>query len=117
MKPHRNASELAARLGAAANKPLPLPEPTPLTLVPTPAPMASTTVAAATPAPVAYEPARAAPKKAKRVEEVKETVAITLRPSRTMLTRYTMAAAERTRETGRVISAQEMMLEQLERAR
>lgn len=114
MKPHRDASELAARLGAAANKPLPLPEPTPLTLVPTPAPTAP---AAAAPAPAAPEPARGAPKKTKRVEEVKETVAITLRPSRSMLTRYTMAAAERTRETGRVISAQEMMLEQLERAR
>ncbi|MDE2437606.1 MAG: hypothetical protein KGM49_15235 [Sphingomonadales bacterium] len=112
MKPHRNASELAARLGAAANKPLPLPESTPLTLVPPPAP-----AGAAAPAPTAPEPARAAPKKPKRVEETKETVAITLRPTRTMLTRYTMAAAERTRETGRVISAQEMMLEQLERAR
>lgn len=115
MKPHRNASELAARLGAAANKPLPLPEPTPLTWVATPAP---TPVAAAAPSLQATpETARATPKKAKRVEEVKETVAITLRPSRTMLIRYTMAAAERTRETGRVISAQEMMLEQLERAR
>lgn len=117
MKPHRNASELAARLGAAANKPLPLPEPTPLTLVPAPTPTATTALPAAAPAPDAPEPTRTTPKKARRVADTTERVAITLRPSRAMLTRYTNAAADRTRETGRVISAQEMMLEQLERAR
>jgi hypothetical protein len=40
---------------------------------------------------------------------------MTLRPTRALLTRYTLAAAERTRAAGRVVSAQEIMLEQLER--
>jgi hypothetical protein len=42
------------------------------------------------------------------------TVGITLRPSRVLLTRYTLAAAERTRQEGRVVSAQEIMMEMLE---
>lgn len=43
-----------------------------------------------------------------------DTIGISLRPARTLLQRYTIAAAERTRKTGRVVSAQEIMLEQLE---
>jgi hypothetical protein len=43
-----------------------------------------------------------------------DTIGISLRPARTLLQRYTIAAAERTRATGRVVSAQEIMLEQLE---
>jgi hypothetical protein len=44
-----------------------------------------------------------------------DTKGITLRPSKKLLNRYTLAAADRTRKEGRVISAQEIMLEQLER--
>lgn len=105
MKPHRDANALAARLADAAKKPVPLPEAPVLkvveTMPPAPAPEAA-------PQPSA--------KKSKAAKAAAETVAITLRPTRAMLKRYTMAAADRTRETGRVISAQEMMLEQLERA-
>jgi hypothetical protein len=101
MKPHRDANELAARLGAAANKPVPLPEAAPiLALVPSTAPKQS---------------ARESKGKAKRAKAVADTVAITLRPSAGLLNRYTLAAADRTRELGRVISAQEMMIENLEK--
>ncbi len=44
-----------------------------------------------------------------------DTKGITLRPTKELLNRYTLAAADRTRTEGRVISAQEIMLEQLER--
>jgi hypothetical protein len=47
----------------------------------------------------------------------KDNVGITLRPSREVLTRYTNAAAERTKKEGRVVSAQEIMLEVLEHGR
>jgi hypothetical protein len=43
------------------------------------------------------------------------TVGITLRPGAKLLNRYTLAAADRTREQGRVVSAQQIMLEVLER--
>ena len=111
MKPHRDANELAARLGAAANKPLPLPEV--IATVTPPAPTLVTT----TP-----EPTRIARKarvttsaRAERPKPANDTVGITIRPSQALLKRYTLAAADRTRDTGRVVSAQEIMLEQLER--
>ena len=103
MKPHRDANELAARLGQAANKPVPLPE-TPLALPPAPAPEAGKTV-------------RSATQKEKSAKTTTGTVAITLRPTRTLLNRYTRAAAERTLKSGRVCSAQELMLEVLERGK
>ena len=40
-----------------------------------------------------------------------------MRPSKSLLQRYTLAAADRTRKAGRVISAQEIMLERLEDGR
>ena len=40
---------------------------------------------------------------------------MSLRPRREVLTRYVLAASERARETGRVVSAQHIMLEVLER--
>jgi hypothetical protein len=99
MKPNRDASELAARLSTAASKPPTLPT----------APVAQELPVAkpATPAP---EIRPATPKG----RPATDTVGISLRPARTLLQRYTIAAAERTRETGRVVSAQEIMLEQLE---
>jgi hypothetical protein len=42
-------------------------------------------------------------------------VGITLRPDRALLLRYTNEAANRTRAEGKVISAQQVMLEVLER--
>lgn len=112
MKVHRDAGELAARLGAAANQPLPTPNP--------PAPIAAPKTV------VPMVPKVSAPPriKAKRVTtegktngaDVCATVPVTIRPERTLLHFYTLEAVERTKETGRVTSAQEMMLEVLESA-
>jgi hypothetical protein len=43
-----------------------------------------------------------------------ETVPITLRPSGDLLNKFVLKAAERTREEGRVVSAQQIILEALE---
>ncbi len=97
MKPNRDATALAAALTNAATSPLPLPE-----RAPQPEP-----------------PARSQaprPKKTGR-PKVTETVGITLRPARELLVRYTNAAADRTKKEGRVVSAQEIMLEVLDRSR
>ena len=104
MKKHRDADELAARITAAANQPA-------LVVV------APTSVSTEPPA---EEPERrniVRPRTKRRaVSEVQDdTVPISLRPGRGLLNRYTLAAAERTRETGRVISAQQIMIEVLER--
>lgn len=99
MKPNRDASELAARLSTAASKPPALPAAPAAEEVP----VAKTT----TPAP-ARRPATP------KGRPATDTIGISLRPARTLLQRYTIAAAERTRATGRVVSAQEIMLEQLE---
>jgi hypothetical protein len=105
MKPSRDAAALAASLSAAASTPLRLPE----RAVPEPA---NTSVA---PAPDhAPDPAPAAKPTRKR-KAPPDTVGITLRPTSTLLNRYTLAAADRTRKEGRVISAQQIMLEVLER--
>jgi len=105
MKPHRDANELAARLGQAANKRVPLPE-TPLAPPPAPAPT-----------PEAEKTVRSPTQKEKSAKTATETVAITLRPTRALLNRYTRAAAERTLKSGRVCSAQELILEVLERGK
>ncbi|MGH9677507.1 MAG: hypothetical protein ACRD36_10430 [Candidatus Acidiferrum sp.] len=106
MKPHRDAAALAASLTNAAAAPLPLPEraAAPVVAMPqrTEAP------------PKAEAPQPKTPGKAKVVAD---TVGITLRPERELLTRYTNAAAARTVKEGRVVSAQEIMLEVLERGR
>ncbi|MGO9238718.1 MAG: hypothetical protein ACLP4V_33190 [Methylocella sp.] len=108
MKPSRDAAALAASLTSAAAAPLPLPPRPPATVVPMPQPEAET-------APPERPVSRA--KKAAKEKKGIDTVGITLRPSRDLLNRYTLAAAERTRKEGRVVSAQEIMLEVLERGR
>jgi hypothetical protein len=113
MKKNRDSSDLAARLSAAANRPAgrsPAAAPAPV-VAPIPAPVlvASTT---AVKAPVAV-PARSKAKKTKPSEP--DTVPITLRPSSALLSNYVLKAAERTREEGRVVSAQQIMIEVLER--
>lgn len=120
MKKHRDADELASRLIAAANQPpvvvaFPVVTP-PEPEVPSPTPAES----AGEPITPVGEPRRRRARKAsaKRVGSEKpndDTVPISLRPERELLTRYVVAASERTRETGRVISAQQIMLEVLER--
>jgi hypothetical protein len=109
MKPNRDASELAARLSGAAAQPLPLPQPiTPTLVVPKPPPSA--------PKPVTQSAPRAAAtsEASRKGRPAADTKGITLRPSTEVLHRYTLAAADRTRKEGRVVSAQEIMLERLE---
>jgi hypothetical protein len=106
MKPTRDAAMLAASLTSAAAASLPLPERAA-------APVVSMRERAE--APPKAEAASA--KKTGRVKVMADTVGMTLRPERELLNRYTLAAAERTKKEGRVISAQEIMLEVLERGR
>jgi hypothetical protein len=106
MKPTRDAAALAASLTSAANASLPLPE------------RAAAAVVAMPQRPEALAEAEAeAPRvrKAGKAKPAADTVGITLRPERELLNRYTMAAAERTKKEGRVVSAQEIMLEVLQR--
>jgi hypothetical protein len=106
MKKNQNSSDLAARIAAAANQPAgrsALPAPTLISAQPAPV----------QPAPAA-EAAPLKPKKAKRKEP--DTVPITLRPSSALLNKFVLKASERTREEGRVVSAQQIMLETLERS-
>jgi hypothetical protein len=107
MKKNRDSSELAARIAAAASQPAgakstPAAAPAPVLVSSTPE----------TKVPVAA-PARSKPKKAKPEQD---TVPITLRPSSALLSKFVLKASERTREEGRVISAQQIMLEALERS-
>ena len=93
MKQPRNAADLAAALTSAALAPVPLPS------SPAPALKIVSTTKAAKP----------------KSQDKAKTVAMTLRPSEELLKKYTLAAANRTRDTGRVASAQEIMLEILEK--
>jgi hypothetical protein len=102
MKPNRDAAALAASLSSAAAAPLALPERVPVA--------ANSSVA-----PSEKQAAPAVPKKAAKAKAAPDTVGITLRPERSLLTRYTNAAADRTRKEGKVISAQQIMIEVLER--
>ena len=105
MKKNQGSSELAAKIAAAANQPAgrsSLPAPTLIT----PQTVATKPVSAA-------EAAPSKPKKAKRKEP--DTVPITLRPTSALLSKFVLKASERTREEGRVVSAQQIMLETLER--
>ena len=52
--------------------------------------------------------------KARKGRPASDTKGITLRVPKALLKRYTLAAADRTRELGRVVSAQEVMLERLD---
>jgi len=120
MKKHRDADELAARLTAAANQP-PVVIPLPVATQPKPQISSATAPelgeAAGTPArePRRRKSVRTKGEQPDSGQRNDETVPISLRPHRDLLTRYVVAASERTRETGRVISAQQIMLERLER--
>ena len=119
VKQDRNSAALAAELLKAAKEPLPLPEKQSASVIAMP----QRTESEATPPVKVAETEASAPAEARRAKKpakgktVVETVAITLRPSRELLNDYTMAAAERTKTMGKVISAQEIMLEVLERGR
>jgi hypothetical protein len=106
MKKNRDSSELAARIAAAASQPAGT-KSAPAAAVPTPVLVSSTAEAK-----VAV-PARS---KRKKTKPEQDTVPITLRPSSALLSKFVLKASERTREEGRVISAQQIMLEALERS-
>jgi hypothetical protein len=106
MKKNANSLDLAAKLTAAANKPAGAASVQPPVLV---SPAAATTSPAEGPAPTT---SRAKKEKAQPKEP--DSVPITLRPSGKLLNKYVLKAAERTREEGRVVSAQQIMLEVLE---
>jgi hypothetical protein len=104
MKQPRDAAALAASLTNAANAPLPLPE-------------RATALLQRTETPPQTEQTETRQSKAVKVKIMPDTVGMTLRPTRELLNDYTIAAAERTKAKGRVVSAQEIMLEVLERGR
>jgi hypothetical protein len=108
MKKNPISSDLAAQLATAASQPAGAGKmPAPVLVSQTPAekpPIAE-------PAPA---PKRAREKTAKPKEP--DTVPITLRPGAELLNKYVLKAAERTREEGRVVSAQQIMIEALERS-
>ena len=117
MKPHRDAASLAASLTAAARKPVPLPGESSAPIVP---PEPANTPPEQPRPEKQQQPAAAkaaVSKKGARPKLVSETVQVTLRPQKELLRRYTDAAAERTKAEGKVYSAQEIMLEVLERGR
>lgn len=108
MKQHRDAGALAARLSAAAATPVPLPS----------APEPAEEPQAAAPIIVGAAPKvkrGGAAKTAANKNAAAGSRPITLRPTPELLNRYVLAAAERTRQAGRVVSAQEVMLDVLER--
>jgi nitrous oxide reductase accessory protein NosL len=106
MKQNRDAAALAASLQAAASTPLPLPAHNQERERAT----ASAAPLRSEPAPRAHAPLR---KKTRKARATPDTVGITLRPERELHNRYVLAAAERTRKEGKVISAQQIMLEVL----
>jgi hypothetical protein len=107
MKKNPNSSDLAAKIAAAARQPAGARTVSPPVLV---SPPAGAKPVVNEPA---KEPTRAKEKSAKPKDP--DTVPITLRPSSELLNKFVLKAAERTREEGRVVSAQQIMLEALER--
>jgi hypothetical protein len=107
MKKNPNSSDLAAKLAAAASQPAGATT-VPAPVLVSPAPAAKARVS---------EPAQAVPAKPKKAKPKEpDTVPITLRPSSELLNKFVLKAAERTREEGRVVSAQQIMIEALERS-
>ena len=105
MKKNRDSSELAARITAAASQPAGM-NPKPPLVSASPQPPAPKSV-------VEFVLAQSTPKKSRLNDQ--DTVAITLRPKSALWNKYVIKASERTREEGRVVSAQQIMLEALER--
>jgi hypothetical protein len=104
MKKNRDADELAARITEAAGQPAGIRSTA-----------ASMAVAPTPDAPLPKNaPANGRSRKKAKPADV-DTIPISLRPNRALLNRYILKASERTRETGRVVSAQEIMIEVLER--
>jgi hypothetical protein len=114
MKKNRDSSDLAARIAAAASQPAGRGSAAKPALAAAPAPVLVSSTPSAKAPPAAPAPARPKPKKAKA--SAPDTVPITLRPSSALLSKFVLKASERTREEGRVVSAQQIMIEALERS-
>jgi len=106
MKAAKGIDDLAARLTSAAAAPL--------VSAPTPAPAPAAPAIASTPV-AERAPAKRKATKAAAKKEAADTMQLTLRPTRALYGRYVAAAADRSRTEGRVVSAQEIMLEILEK--
>jgi hypothetical protein len=106
MKKNRDSSELAARISAAARQPAGAGS-VPAPVLVSSAPAVKTTI---------DEPPSPRRTKQKKTKPEVDTVPITLRPSSALLSKFVLKASERTREEGRVVSAQHIMLEALERS-
>ncbi|MEX3614602.1 MAG: hypothetical protein VB141_12815 [Burkholderia gladioli] len=111
MKQPKKVEDLAASLLAASAAPLvsPAVAAPPATLAPAPA---------AAELPVVRERAAAPAKtagKGRGKKEPADTMQLTLRPTRTLYARYVAAAADRSRQAGRMVTPQEVMLEILEK--
>jgi hypothetical protein len=105
MKKNLEADALAARLTAAANQPPAIVPDHPETVQEDELKSEQT-----------RDKTRKTGRKEKNVKASEEnTVPISLRPGASLWDRYVMAAAERTTKIGRVVSAQQIMLEVLER--
>jgi hypothetical protein len=109
MKPNRDAAALAESLRSAAAAPLPLPA-QPLEMEP---------VTSTEPSELKAEDLSksdgAGQRRRMKAKDAADTVQIALRPTRELLNRYVLSAADRTRKEGKVISAQQIMLEVLEK--
>jgi hypothetical protein len=106
MKKNHGASELAAKLSAAAKQPAGMSA--------VPKPPQAITESPAKPAPRQTAANSSKPPKAKVSEP--QTIPITLRPDSALWNKFVLKASERTREEGRVVSAQQIMLEALARS-
>lgn len=106
MKKNRDSSELAARITAAAKQPA--------GTVTVPAPVLVSPAQASRPE--VSEPATPKRTRQKKAKPETDTMPITLRPSSALWNKFVLKSAERTREEGRVVSAQHIMLEALERS-
>lgn len=76
---------------------------------------ASLAVAASTPLVAPAQSAPAAPAQARRRSASGETQQMTLRPRTSLIARYVDMAADRSKQLGRTVTAQQVMLEVLER--
>ncbi len=105
MKPNHGAAALAAALTNAAVAPLQMPERKLSGAAQAEEPEAVSSDALPSP-----QRSRRAPK----MKELADTMQMTLRPRKELVESYVCAAAERSKREGRMISAQQIMLEVLE---
>ena len=118
MKPAKGVEDLASRLRTASEIPL-VPQATSRVPAGELAPAAPTQSVPEAQTAEPREQTPAAKKAGKRgvAKEVVDTMALTLRPTRVLHARYVAAAAKRSQELGRMVSAQEIMLEVLEKGK